>query len=179
MYSSNLPKLVIYMSFYDEIAEFIIFCYFFHAHNMYAISIVVQSLSRVWVFATPWTAVRQVSLPFTIFGVCSNSCPLSQWVHPTSSSSVIPSTPPSIRVFPMCPFFTSGCRSIGLSASAPALTTNIQGWFPLGLARLISLLSKGLSKVFSNTTVQKASIFSTQLSLWPNSHTHIWLLEKP
>ena len=76
-------------------------------------------------------------------------------------------------------FFTSGCQSIGVSASASVLPMNIQDWFPLGLTDWISLQSRGLSRVFSNTTVWKHQFFSTQLSLWSNFHICTWLLEKP
>ena len=81
--------------------------------------------------------------------------------------------------FPMSQLFTSGGQSIGVSASATVLPMNIQGWFPLGWTGLISMLSKGLSRVFSSTTVQKHQCFSTQFSLWSSSHIHTWLLEKP
>ena len=99
-------------------------------------------------------------------GVYSNSCPLSQWCHPTISSSVVPFSS-CLQSFPAsglfhCQFFTSGGQSIGASASV--LPMNIQDWFPLGLSGWISLQSKGLSRVFSNTTVQKHQFFSTQLS---------------
>ena len=102
--------------------------------------------------------------------VCSNSCPLSRWCHPTISSSAVPFSSclqsfPASGSFPMSQFFESGDQSIGVSASASVLPMNIQGWFPLGLTALISLLSKGLSRVFSNTTVQKHQFFCTQLSL--------------
>ena len=115
---------------------------------------------------------------------CSNSCPLSQWGHPTISSSVVPFSSrlqsfPASGSFPRSQFFTSGGQSIGASASASVLPTNIQDWFPLGLTGFNSLQSKGLSKVFSNTTVQKHQLFSAQLSLWSNSHIHTWLLGKP
>ena len=101
---------------------------------------------------------------------CSNSCPLSQWCHPTISSSVIPffsclQSLPASRSFPMSQFFASGGQSIGVSASASVLPMNIQDWFPLGWAGWISLLSKELSRVFSNTTVQKHRFFDAQLSL--------------
>ena len=114
----------------------------------------------------------------------SNSCPSSRWCHPTTSSSVTPfsSCPqsfPASSSFPMSQLSASGGQSIGASASASVLLMNTQGWFPLGLTGLISLLSKGLSRVFSNTTVQKHQFFSAQLSLWSNSHIHTWLLEKP
>ena len=103
-------------------------------------------------------------------GVCSNSCPLSQWCHPTISSSVAPfsSCPqsfPESGSFPMSWLFESGSQIIGDSASASVLPMNIQDWFALGLTGLISLQSKRLSRVFSNTTVQKHQFFSTQLSL--------------
>ena len=103
-------------------------------------------------------------------GACSNSCPLSRWCHPTISSSVIrfPSCPqsfPASGSFPKSLLFTSDGQSIGASASTSVLPMHIQGWFPFGLTGWISLLSKGLSRVFSNTTVQKHQFFGTQLSL--------------
>ena len=109
-------------------------------------------------------------------GVYENSCPLSRWCHPTISSSVIPfSRLQFFRVFPVSQFFASGGQSIGVSASVSVLPMNIQGWFPLGLTSWISLLSKGLSRVFSNTTVQKHQFFGAQLSLQSNCHIHTWL----
>ena len=116
--------------------------------------------------------------------VCSNSCPLSQWCHPTISSSVIPfsSCPqsfPESGSFPVSLLFTSGGWSIRFSALASVLPVNTQGWFPLGWTGWISLQSKGLSRVFSNTTVQKHQFFDTLPSLWSTSHIHTWLLEKP
>ena len=118
-------------------------------------------------------------------GVGWNSCPLSQWCHPTISSSSVASfsshlqSSPASGSFPMSNFFTSGGHSIGASASASVLPMNTQGWFPLGLTGLISLQSKGLSIVFSNTTVQNHQFFGPQLSLWSNSHIRTWLLKKP
>ena len=121
-------------------------------------------------------------------GVCSNSCSLSQWCHPTISSSVIPfSCPQSFPAsgsfpmrasgsFPMSQSLESDGQSIGVSASASVLSMNIQDWFPLGLTGLIFLLSKGLSRVLSNTTVQKHQLFGAQTSIWSNSHIHTWLL---
>ena len=113
----------------------------------------------------------------------SNSCPLSWWCHPTISSSVLPfsSCPqsfPASGSFQMSQLFTSGGQSIGASASTSVLPMNAQDWFPLGWTGWISLQSKGLSRVFSNTTVQKPQLFGAQLSLQPNSHIHTWLLEK-
>ena len=103
-------------------------------------------------------------------GVYSNSCPSSRWCHPTISSSVIPFSShlqsfPASESFPMSQFFPSGGQSIGVSASASVLPMNIQDWFPLGWTGWISLQFKGLSRVFSNTTVQKHQFFDTQLFL--------------
>ena len=100
--------------------------------------------------------------------------------HPLLSPS-----PPTFNLsqasgsFLMSQFFTSGGQSIGVSASTSVLPMNIQDWFPLGLTGLLSLQFKGLSRVFSNTTVQKHQFFTVQLSLYSNSHIHTWLLEKP
>ena len=117
-------------------------------------------------------------------GVYSNSCPSSRWCHPAISSSVVPfsSCPQSLPAsgsFPMSQLFTSGGQSIGVSASASVLPMNTQGWSLLGWTGWISLLSKGLSRMFSNTIVQKHQFFSGQLSSQSNSHIHIWPLEKP
>ena len=120
--------------------------------------------------------------PSSTPGVYSNSCPSSQWCHPKiwsfvdHFSSCLQSFLAS-ESFPMSQFFTSGGQSIGVSASV--LPMNIQYWFILELSGLISWQSKGLSRVFSNTTAQKNQLLSTQLSLWSNSHIHTWLLEKP
>ena len=124
----------------------------------------VQWLSRVQLFATPWTTARQASLSITTPGVYSNSCPLSQWCDPTVSSSVVPfsSCPqsfPASGSFQMSQLFASGGQSIGVSASASVLPMNIQDWSPLGWTGWISLQSKGLSRVFSNTIVQKKKSF--------------------
>ena len=117
-------------------------------------------------------------------GICSNSCPLSQWCHPTISSSIVPfyscfQSFPTSGSFLMSQFFASGGQSIGASALASVLPVNIQDWFPLGLTGWISLKSKGLSRVFSNTIIQKHQFFSAQLSSQSNSHIHTWPLEKP
>ena len=117
-------------------------------------------------------------------GACSNSCPLSQWCHPIISSTIIPfsclQSFPASGSFPVCQLFTwpkcwSFSQSVGASASASVSPVNIQVWFPLGLPDLISLQSKGLSRV-SNTTVQKHQFFGAQLSLWSNSRIYSWLL---
>jgi hypothetical protein len=117
-------------------------------------------------------------------GVYTNSCTSSQWCHPTISSSVVPFSSclqpyPASGSFQMSQFFTSSGQNIGVSASAAVFPMNIQDWSPLGWTGWISLLSKGLSRVFSNTTVQKHQLFGAQLSLYSNSHIHIWPQEKP
>jgi len=108
-------------------------------------------------------------------GICSNSCPSSQWCHPTISASVVPfsfclQSFPASGSFPVSWLFVSGGQSTGASASASAsvLPMNIHDWLPLGWTGLISLQSKGLSRVFSNTTVQKHQFFGAQPSLWFN-----------
>ena len=122
--------------------------------------------------------------PSPTSGVHPNSCPLSHWCHSTISSSVVPfsSFPQSFPVsgsFQMSQLFASGGQNIGVSASASVLPMNIQDWFPLRWTCWISLQSKGLSRVFSNTTVQKHQFFGAQLSIRSNSHIHTWPLEKP
>ena len=109
-------------------------------------------------------------------GACSDSYPLHQWCHPAISSSVIPFSSclqsfPASGSFLMSQFFTSGGQSMGVSASASVLPMNIQGWLPLGLTGLISLLSKGCSRVFSSTTIRKHQFFRAQPSLWSKSST--------
>ena len=117
--------------------------------------VAVQALSHVQLFVTPWTAPCPPLSP----RICSNSRPLSQWCYPTITSSVFPfSCPQSFSAsgsFPMSQLFTWSDQSIGASASASVLAMNIWGWFPLGLTGLISVLSKGLSRVFSSITVGK------------------------
>ena len=117
--------------------------------------------------------------------VCSNSCLLSLWCHPAISVAIktvaplssCPQSFPASGSFPMSWLFASGSQSIGAIASV--LPMNIQGWFPLQLTGLISLLSKGLSRVFSSTTIWKHQFFGAWPSLWSNSHISTWLLEKP
>ena len=130
----------------------------------------VQSLSRVQLFEIPWMQHVRPPCPSPTPRVYSNSCPLSWWCHPAISSSVIPFSSylqsfPASGSFQMSQFFTSGGQSSGASASASVLPMNIQDWFPLGWTGWISLQSKELSSVFSNTTVQKHQFFGTQLSL--------------
>ena len=121
--------------------------------------------------------------PLSSPGACSNLCPLSRWCYPTILSSVIPLSSclqscPASESFPVSQFFTLGGQSIGASALASVLLMKIQDWFPLVLTGLISWKSKGLSRVFSNTTVQKHQFFGAQRFLWSNSNIHTWLLEK-
>ena len=148
-----------------------------HLSDQFSCSVVSNSL---WPYG-----LQNASLPCPLPtpGACSNSCPSSRWCHPTISSSVIPFSSrlqscPASGSFLMRWLFTSGGQSIRVSTSASVLPMNIQDWFPLGLTGLISLQSKGLSRVFSNTTVQKYQFFGAQPSLWSDSHIHVWLLGK-
>ena len=122
--------------------------------------------------------------PLPTPGVHSNACPLSQWCYPTISSSVVhfsscPQSLPASGSFTVSQLFSWGGTSIGVSASASVLPMNTQDWSPLGWTGWISLQSKGLSRAFSNTTVQKHQFLCAQLSLSSDSHIHTWLLEKP
>ena len=134
---------------------------------------------------TLWNSMdSSIPCPSPTPAVHSNSRPLSWWCHPAISSSVIPfsSCPqsfPTSGSFPMSWLFTSGGQSTEVSASASVLPMNIQEWFPLEWTDWISLQSKELSRVFSNTTVQKHQFLATQLSLQSNSHSYTWPLEKP
>ena len=124
------------------------------------------------------------SCPSPTPGVHPNSCALSQWCHPAISSSVVPfsSCPQSLSAsesFPNSQLFAWGGQSIGISASASVLPMKTQDWSPLGWTGWIFLQSKGLSRVFSSTTVQKYQFFGTQLSSQSNFNIHTWLLEKP
>ena len=150
--------------------------------NMIDNDVAVQSLGHVWLFVTPRTAAHQASLLFTISQSLLKLKSIESMMPPTISSSVVPFSScsqsfPASGSFPMSWLFASGGQSIETSASV--LPMNIQGWLPLGLTGLISLLSKGLSRVFSSTTVQKHQFFGTQPPLWSNSHIRTWLLEKP
>ena len=143
----------------------------------------VQLLSYVQLFATPWMVARQTSLSITIYWSCSNSCLLSQWCYLTISSSAtlfscLQSFPAS-GSFPLSQLFASGGQSIGASLSSSVLPKSIQSWFPLRLTGLISLLSKGLSRVSSSNTVGRHQFFGVQPSLWSNSHICTGLLDKP
>ena len=144
----------------------------------------VQSLSRVWLFETPWIAARQASLSITN---PQSLLKLMSIVSVMPSNHLIlchpfllpPSVFPSIRSFQMSQFFISGGQSIGASASTSVPPMNTQDWSPLGWTCWISLQSKGLSRVFPNTTVQKHQFFGAQPSSQSNSHIHTWPLEKP
>ena len=129
--------------------------YWLSTANVYQFSSVAQSCLTLWLHGLQHD---RFPCPSPTPGACSNSCPSSQWYYPTISSSVIPFSSclqsfPASGSFPVSQFFISGGQSIGVSASASVLTMNIQDWFPLGLNGWISLQSKGLSRVFSNTTV--------------------------
>ena len=146
--------------------------------------VAVHSLSHVWLSETPRTAARQASLSFTI------NPELAQTHVHRVGDAILPSHPlssPSLPAFSLSQHqglfqwvaFTSDDQSTGDSTSASVLPMSIQDWSPLGWTGWISLQSKGLSRVFSNTTVQKHQFFDTQPSLWSNSHVHTWLLENP
>ena len=137
----------------------------------------------------PCTVVHQTSLYITAPGACSIKLMSKltpswlEWCHPTISSSVVPFSShlqsfPASGSFLMSQLFTSGGQNIVVSISASVLLMNIQDWFPLGWNGWISLQSKGLSRVFSNTTVEKHQFFGAQLSLFSNGYIHTWLLEK-
>ena len=144
-------------------------CFFFFTHNpatwvQFSRSVMSNSL---WPHGLQHT---RPPCPSQTPGVYSDSYPLSWWCHPTISSSVVPffsrlQSFPTWGSFEMSQFFTSGGQSIGVSASTSVLPMNIQDWFPLGWTGWISLQSKGLSRVFSNTTVQKHQFFGAQRSL--------------
>ena len=140
-------------------------------------------LSRVRLFFDPIDQHTRLPCPSLSPGVCSNSCPLSQWCHPTISSSATcfsscPQSFPASGSFPVSQLFASGGQSIGAWSLASVLPMNIQDWFSLGLTGLISLQSKGLSRVFYSTTVQKYQFSGVQPPLWSNSHIHTWLKVK-
>ena len=147
----------------------------------FVVVVIVQLLSCIQLFATPWTSACQAPLSSTSSQSLLKFMSINQWCHPTISSSattfsfLLPSFPAS-GSFPMSQLFTSVAQSIRVSPSV--LPVNIQGWFPLLFTGLI-LQSKGLSRVFSNITVQKLQFFSAQSSLGSSSHICTWLLEKP
>ena len=151
---------------------------YFHSSLQFSSSVVSDSLRPHELKHT------RPPCPSSTPGVHPNPCSLSWWCHPTISSSVVPfsSCPqsfPESGSFQMSQFFASGGQSIGVSASASVLPVNIQDWFSSGWTGWISLQSKGLSRVFSNTTVQRQQFFSAQPSSQSNSPIHTWPLEKP
>ena len=167
-----------------RITEYGLFCvfinFFFFWRRLYWINIflnfkktqfsLVQFLSPAWFYATPWTAACQASLSITNSQSLLKLMSVGQWCHPTISSSIVPFSScfqsfPASGSFPISQFFKLGGQSIGVSASASVLPVNIQDWLSLGWTAWISLQSKGFSRVFSNTTVQKHQFFGTQLSL--------------
>ena len=142
----------------------------------------VQSLSCVWLFMTLRTSVCQASLSFTISWsllklLSIKSVMLFNHLFSVILFSSYLQSFPASGSFPLSWLFASGCQSIGASASV--FPMNIQGWFPLGLTGLVSLLSKGLWRIPSSTAVQKHQFFGTQPSIWSNSYTHTSLSEKP
>ena len=144
----------------------------------------VQLFSRVRYFATPWTSAHQDSLSITNSRSLLKLMYIELMMPPNHLSLWVPFSSylqsfPASESFQLSQFFASGGQSIGVSASASVLPMTIQDWFPLGWIGWISLQSKGLSRVFSNTTVQKHQFFGAQLSLQSNSHIHTWLQEKP
>ena len=138
----------------------------------------VQSLSCVWLFATPWTAACQASCPSPTPRACPNSCLSSWWYHSIISSSVVPffsclQSFPSSGSFPVSQFFTSGSQNIGASASASVLPVNIQDWFPLGWTGVISLKSKGLIRVISKNSVE-ISLKNWKQNCHMTQQSHSW-----
>ena len=145
--------------------------------------VVHSKVSCVWPLQPHRLQHTRFPCPLPSHGIGSNSCPLSQWCHPTILLSVIPLSSclqsfPASESFPVSQLFTSCGERIGALASASVLPMNTQGWFPLGLNDLITLLYKGLFRVFSRTTVWKHQFLSSQPSLWSSSHICTWLLEK-
>ena len=161
----------------------------FRETSIYYRVAVVQSLSRVWLFVTPWTAAHQAPLSFTIswrlFTFMSiESVMLSNHLIFCCPFCFCLQSFPASGSFPISQLFASGGQSIGASASASVLPIYIQDWFPIGLTGLISLQSKGRPRVFSNISLHiwgcwKHQFFCIQPSLWSSSHIHTWLLEKP
>ena len=156
----------------------------FHVNcDYFLLLVVVQSLHHVQFFVTSWTAACQASLSFTISWRFLKLMSIESVMPPNHLILcrlllLLPQSLPTSGSFPMSQYFTSGGQSIGASASTSILSMSIQGWFPWGLTGLISLLSKGISRVFSNTTVQKHEFTGTQPSLWSNSHMCTGPLEK-
>ena len=160
---------------------------FLSLENLEAIAewfVIFQSVSHVWLFVISYTATCKVPLSFTISQsvlkvMSTESMMLSNHLILCHSLFIFPCLSQHQGLFQWVSSSPPGGQSIGASASASVFPMNIQWWFPLVLTGLISLLSKWLSRVFSNTTIQKYQFFSTQISLWSNSHICTWILEKP
>ena len=187
IYMSSLGKCLFTSSSFFKLGYVFCLCWVVWAVYLFCTLTPYQlvQFSRSVVYDSLWRyGPQHARLPCPSLSprVCSNSCSLSQWRHPIISSSVAlfscPQSFPASASLPVSQLFASGGQSIGASTSASVPPTNIQGSFLLVWTGLISLLSKGLSRVFSNTTVQKHQFFGAQPSLWSNSHIHTWLLEK-
>ena len=151
---------------------------------MWVVAVVVQSPICVWLFETPRTAAVQASLTHKSPGVCPSSCLLHQWYCPAISSydalfSVCPQSSPTSGTFSMSHLFTSDDQNTGASASASVFPVHIQGLSPLRLTGLISLLPKGVSWVFSSTTVRRHWFFGVLPSSRSSCHNHTWPLGRP
>ena len=157
-----------------------------HFHNIHFVSsvVVVQSLNRVQFFGTLWTVACKAPLSYTISQsllkfTSTESMMLFNHLYSATLFSFCLQSFSASRSSPMHWLFLSDGQSIGASGSESVPSINSQCWFPLGLTCLIPLLSKGLSRVFFSSTIQKHLFFSAQSSLWSNSHIHTWLLVKP
>ena len=160
-------------------------CVYTRAHTHLPVCVQFSSVDKSCLnFCHPMDCSMPATLSFTVSRSLLKLMSLGQWCHQTISSSVVPFSSclqsfPASGSFPMSQFFASGGQSTGVSALASVLLMNIQDQFPVRLTGLISLQSKGLSRVSSSTTVWKHQFFGTQPALWSNSHIHTWLLEKP
>ena len=138
--------------------------------------VIVQLLSHIWLFATPWLQYTRLFSPSLSPGICSSWCLLSLWcyliISPSACRFFCLGSFPASGSFPVNWLFSSGGQNIGASTSASVLPMNIQSWFPLGLSGLISLQSKGLWRVFSSTMIRKYQFFGAQPSLWSNSDVY-------
>ena len=145
--------------------------------------VVVQSLSHAWLFETPWTACTGLPCPLAFPWAYSNSCPLSQWCHPTISSSVTPFSSrlqsfPASGSFSMSWLFASGGPKYWKFSFSSSHEYSGLIYFRIDLFDLLALSWEGLSRVFSSTPIRQHQFFSAQASLWSISHIHTWLLEK-
>ena len=180
MFLSSFPSVTYWRNCLIVIVATCQFCYRLIYHRL----LLLFSHSVVSDTATPWTQNARLRSPSPSPGVCSNSYPLSQWCHPTISSSGFPFSSclqffPAWESIPVSQLFASGGQSIGASVSASVLPMNIQDLFPLGLTGLISLQYKGLSRVTSSKTVWRHQSFNTQSFFLSSSHICTWLLETP